>query len=201
MNQNESTGRISLKIDLSTGTIEIDAPAGEFHQTVDKAKELLGQMPAAAPAVRDTSSTPAAKIVGQSVSTLDRPKAKSGKSSGGSQARAGRIGSFEPIDMGLTESQERELRAFMEAKRPPEQPDQVAVALYKGEQLLGRRGFGYNEIYSLLRLSGIRELPKALDVLLARMMDSQWVVRDGPQQFALKFIARDHVEHKLGQEE
>lgn len=199
----DQTGRISLKIDLSAGTIEIDAPATEFQQTVDKAKELLGQIPASA-----SSPHPAApvaetgtKLGNSEASETGRPKIKAVRSAGGSRGRPGRIGSFEPVDLGLSEKHERELRAFMEAKSPAEQAEQVAVALRKGEQILGRKAFAYNEIYTLLHLSGIRNLPKALDVILGRMMDNQWVVREGQGLFALKFVGRDHVEHKLGARE
>lgn len=197
----ETPERISLKIDLSTGVIEIDSPAEKFQGAVDKAKELLGQIPSPP---RQLAREPATANDSKSTNTTveaQRVKNRSVRTSGGSQGRAGRLGSFEPVEMGLDESQERELRSFMQTKNPTEQPEQVAVALYKGEQLTGRKGFGYNEIYSLLRLAGIRDLPKALDVIMGKMVDIQWVVRDGPQMFALKFVGRDHVEHKLGSKE
>ncbi|MGN6534548.1 MAG: hypothetical protein ACTHKQ_02295 [Mesorhizobium sp.] len=193
--------RISLKIDLSTGMIEIDSPAEKFQSAVDKAKELLGQIPSSPPQL---AREPAVASDSKSTSTpgeAQRVKNRSVRTSGGSQGRTGRLGSFEPVEMGLDESQERELRSFMQTKNPSEQAEQVAAALYKGEQLTGRKGFGYNEIYSLLRLAGIRDLPKALDVIIGKMIDIQWVVRDGPQMFALKFVGRDYVEHKLGTKE
>lgn len=198
----EQADRISLKINLSAGTIEIDAPADEFQRTVDKAKELLGHIPPSAPSV--APPTPAAEKTAprnSGVSGGERPRGRANKAAGGSQGRAGRLGSFEPVQLGLSETQERELRSFMEEKSPTEQAEQVAIALYKGEKVLDRKSFGYNEIYTLLRLSGIRELPKALDVILARMIDAQWVVREGQGMFALKFVGRDHVEQKLGNRE
>jgi len=88
----------------------------------------------------------------------------------------------------------------MQDKKPKEQGEQVAVAMYKGEQLTGRKGFSYNEIYSLLHLSGVRELPKALDVLMPKLLNLQWVVKEG-SNFALKFVGRDFVDQKLGQKE
>lgn len=196
----EASQRISLKIDLSTGVIEIDSPAEKFHSAVDKAKELLGQIPSSAPQL-PRAPVVASDAMPTNTSNADRPKSRSVRTTGGSQGRAGRLGSFEPVEMSLDESQERELRSFMQAKNPTDHAEQVAVALYKGEQLTGRKGFGYNEIYSLLRLAGIRNLPKALDVLIGKMVDMQWVVKDGPQMFALKFVGRDHVENKLGGKE
>ena len=96
----------------------------------------------------------------------------------------------------MTEAQERELYEFYQTKQPKKQPEQVAVAMYKSEALLGRKAFSYDEIYSLMRLAGEKELPKALDVLFTQMKKENWIIseQDG---FSLKFLARDHVEQKL----
>ncbi len=77
-----------------------------------------------------------------------------------------------------------------------EQSDQVLVAIVKGEQLLGRRGFSFNEIYTLLWLSGVRDLTKALDVVLQRLLKEQMVVREAGG-FAAKFLGRNRVERYL----
>jgi hypothetical protein len=47
-----------------------------------------------------------------------------------------------------------------------------------------------------MRDAGVRDLPKALDVVIGRMIDSSWVVKEG-QLFSLKFIGRDFVEKDL----
>jgi hypothetical protein len=96
----------------------------------------------------------------------------------------------------LTEEQEIELRKFYAEKAPTEQSHQVIVALVKGEQLLGRRGLGYNEIYTLMWLAGVKDLPKALDVVILRLMQEQMVVRE-EGGFAAKFIGRNFVEQEL----
>jgi hypothetical protein len=70
------------------------------------------------------------------------------------------------------------------------------VAIVKGEQILNRRGFGFNEIYTLMWLAGVKDLPKALDVVLARLIREQMIVRE-ENGFAAKFIGRNRVEHEL----
>jgi hypothetical protein len=194
--------RVTLKIDLNAGTIEIDAPSDDFNNTIEKTMELaeainLGKKPLSqGPAVSGTASESARTESVSSESSGEpvirtRVRVKAGASP--SSARSGRIGSFEPVDLGLTEDQERQLRNFMETKQPKDHIPQVAVSLYQGEKILGRKSFNYNEIYTLMRLSGIKDLPKALDVTIKRMIDDSFVIKDG-LGFALKFVGRDFVE-------
>ena len=192
----DGDGRVSLKIDLSTGTIELDSPAGSFNEAIEKTKELAATLDLQGRAQFTASSssahvpTPTATV--ESVAASSRQKAKAGKSG----ARAGRIGSYEPISELLSEDQEIELRAFVGQKSPSEQSDRVLVAMVKGEQLLGRKALIYNEIYTLMWLGGIKDLPKALDVVLGNMIQNQYVVRDGAG-FTVKFLGRNRVDNDL----
>ena len=194
--------RISLKIDLSSGTIELDAPADSFDQAIEKTRELAATLDLRGQLARSEKVAPGAAVEQNPARDLTPPPApvtatrarsKSAKSSG---ARAGRIGSFEEIHGMLSEAQEIELRAFMEEKAPAEQPDQVLVAMVKGEQLLNRKGFSFNEIYTLIWLSGVKDLPKALDVVLQRLIKDQMVVRE-TDGYAAKFVGRNRVERDL----
>jgi len=197
--------RISLKIDLRSGMLELDAPENRFDAAIEKAKELLGSMPPAGggSAARNnaqkeeqaTLETEASEDVANAVRPT-REAVKTRSKSGRSSGRPGRIGSFEVVDFGLTEANERGLRRFMELAEPKDQGAMVAVAMYASEKIFGKSEFNYNEVYSLLRLSGIKALPKALDVLISRLVEMQWVARDG-LNFKLKFIGRDFVEGLL----
>jgi hypothetical protein len=194
MRENEA---ITCEIDLETGKIRIVAPPEHFAPA---AKAIEGIMALRTKAVESVPSK--SGVIGGTASSEEHSRAskdrvgRTAKSSGGSSGRAGRIGSFEPVAFGLSEDQERELHDFYGSKNPKSQPDKVACAMYKAEQVLGRKGLSYNEIYTALRLSGEKELPKALDVLLARMIDENLVSRE-QDGFALKFLARDYVEQKL----
>ena len=68
--------------------------------------------------------------------------------------------------------------------------------MMKGEELLQRQGFEYNEIYTLMHLGGIKPLPKAIDVVLGKLVGENWVVRDG-KSFSRKFVGRDFVTENL----
>jgi hypothetical protein len=195
--------RVSLKIDLSAGTIELDAPAESFDQAIERTKELtatldLGGRRAQVPQGVGEAEPPAATASAENTQGSHPPrlKGRTGKVATPSASRPGRIGSFEEVRGLLTEEQEIELRSFMAEKAPSEQADQVLVAMVKGEQLLGRRGFGFNEIYTLVWLSGVKDLPKALDVVLLRLAQEQKVVRE-PGGFAVKFVGRNRVERDL----
>jgi hypothetical protein len=198
--------RITLKIDLRSGVIELDAPAESFEQAIAQTKDLAGSLDFAS-AIEAEARSPDSDGAGKdsAADESSRPglsAARNGssgrKSRGGklSSARSGRIGSFEEVRGLLTEPQEIELRAFFSEKAPAEQPHQTIVAIVKGEQLLGRRGFSYNEIYTLMWLGGVRDLPKALDVVLLRLMQDQMVVRE-EGGFAAKFVGRNFVEQEL----
>lgn len=196
----ERENRISLKIDLMAGTIELVAPAESFNEAIEKTKELaatLDLQAGAGPKPRGVSPPPSSEAPlgngGDQVSAqANRPRARPGKSG----ARAGRLGSYEPIPQLLTDEQQMTLMTFMNQKAPVDQADRVLVAMVKGEELLGRRGFAYNEIYTLMWLGGVKDLPKALDVVLGKMIQDQWVIREGVG-FAVKFIGRNRVENEL----
>jgi hypothetical protein len=191
--------RVSLKIDLKTGTIELDAPAESFNDAVEKTKDLAATLdlqgrypnnraqPAESPGSTSSVGLPNAAPIQPS-----RGKAKSNRSG----ERAGRIGSYEPIPQMLTEEQQIEIMSIFAEKSPSDQSDRVLTAMVKGEELLKRRGLIYNEIYTLMWLAGIKDLPKALDVVLGKMIQDQWVIREGGG-FAVKFIGRNRVENEL----
>jgi hypothetical protein len=196
----ERENRVSLKIDLTTGTIELVAPAENFNEAIEKTKELaatLDLQAGARPKPHGVSPPPPSEApLGnggeQASAQVNRPRAKPGKSG----ARVGRLGSYEPVPQLLTDEQQMALMTFMSEKAPVDQADRALVAMVKGEELLGRRGFVYNEIYTLMWLGGVKDLPKALDVVLGKMIQDQWVIREGAG-FAVKFIGRNRVENEL----
>lgn len=192
----EREDRVVLKIDLSTGTIELDSPAASFNEAIEKTKELAAtlDLQGKAPLVSPRTSPPPESA--SSTNESQQPNSRARTRAVRSGARAGRIGSYEPVADLLTEDQEIELRAFMAEKAPAEQSDRVLVAMVKGEQLLGRKGLIYNEIYTLMWLGGVKDLPKALDVVLGNMIQNQFVVRDGPG-FTVKFVGRNRVDNDL----
>jgi hypothetical protein len=194
----EEQNRISLKIDLAAGTIELTAPPSEFSDAIERTKDLaaslsFGSLPQKRPIAMSADAPPQTEPTPPSTKVAAK---KATRSAGGSSGRPGRIGSFEPIDFSFTEEQERALLNFGQAKKPTTKAEQVAVAMFQGEKLLNRKAFSYNEIYTLMRGAGVRDLPKALDVLFIQMFENQWLTREDGG-FALKFLARDFVEQKL----
>ena len=189
-------GRVSVKLNLKEGAVEIDCPLEEFEGVVSRVKELMGASGEARTKQPNLSSSEeAAKAVRQdpSAATTNDKRGGQSRQKGGSSGRPGRIGSFEPVNLGFSEQQERELREFFEQKKPTEQVDQVACAMYKGEDLLQRKAFSFNEIYTIMKLAGVKPLPKAIDVVLGRMISDNWAVKEG-SGFSTKFVGRDHVE-------
>lgn len=201
----ENKDRVSLKIDLRSGVIEIDAPAANFQDAVAQTKDLADSLDFSAALEAATAPAPAPTMNEPAPSPTQAPKptsstkqsaTKKSRIGGASSGRPGRIGSFEEVKGLLTEPQEIELRQFFTTKSPAEQAHQVLVAIVKGEELLGRRGFNYNEIYTLMWLGGVKDLPKAIDVVLLRLVQDQMVVRD-ENGFAAKFVGRNFVDQEL----
>jgi hypothetical protein len=194
---------ITFKVDLKTGTVEVGAPPEHFQEVLAGVKEVLeiGKTLPPVPATTANEQRGSEDSGAGSPGDTDKTSTEVGaprrtRQIGGSSDRPGRIGSFEPVDLGLKEEQERRLRQFYAEKKPKEQVHQVAVAMYQGEKLLNRKVFSYNEIYTLLRLSGEKDLPKALDVVVARMLKDNLAIRE-KDGVALKFVGRDLVEKSL----
>ena len=195
--------RVSLRIDVVKGVIELDSPPENFDQAVARTMELTASLDfsqaraEAAPSIEvpppERQAIVAEIAPDNQMTPSIRSRSRPPKSSG---ARPGRIGSFEEVKSLLTEPQEKDLRAYFAEKKPSEQGLQVLVAIVKGEQLLGRKGLNYNEIYTLLWLAGVKPLPKAIDVVLLRLVQDQYVVREATG-FAAKFLGREFVEQEL----
>jgi hypothetical protein len=195
--------RVSLKIDLRTGVIEINAPAESFQDAIAQTKDLAASLDFAAaldaappPSPARNESVAAPPPPPPAGASTKQPPAKRSKATKASSGRPGRIGSFEVVQGLLTEPQEIELREFFASKAPSEQSHQVLVAIVKGEELLQRRGFTYNEVYTLMWLGGIKDLPKAIDVVLLRLIQEQMVVRED-SGFVAKFIGRNFVNQEM----
>ena len=147
--------RIHLKIDIRSGTLELDAPTADFDQAIQKTKELaatleLGKGLSNVPEPAVSPALPAAAPGAQAVppgGKKEKVRATNGRSV--STARPGRVGSFEPIRDLLSEKQHQELHSYAQSKAPVDQEDQILVVVHKGEELLSRQGFSYNEIYAL----------------------------------------------------
>jgi hypothetical protein len=190
--ENVQDERIVISYDPTTGKLEFSAPKDQLEKASDTAQVLIKTAHACLmPQNRNQSKTVDADPIKEAKQppAAHRHTRKSGESSG----RPGRLGSFEKVDFGLTEDQERAIYEFYTTRRPPEQKHQIAVAMYIGEKVLGRQAFDYNEIYTLMYLGGEKDLPKAIDVVIGQLQKDNWLTREG-RLFTLKFLARDYVE-------
>lgn len=195
--------RIKLKIDLRSGTLELDALPADFELAIQRTKELAGSlqfgerpMPplAASPAKSTINTGPQAGPVTASKSR-DKPRSSGGKSPS-STGRPGRLGSFEPVRDLLTDAQHKEIYAYLRQKAPVDQEDQILCAVHKGEQLLGKQGFSYNEVYTLLWRAGVDPLPKAIDVVVQRLIQDQKMDK-GESGYFMKFLGQSRVDSEL----
>jgi hypothetical protein len=188
--------RVLITYDPTTGKLEFSAPKDQLEQASEQAQVLIKMAHACllpADRRRPPESTPSATPPASSNVSGSKPRAQSSKKTSESAARTGRIGSFEKVEFGMSEDQERAVHEFYQTRRPSEQAHQAVVAMFIGSKVLGRTAFEYNEIYTLMHLGGERDLPKALDVVMSGLLKKNWVAKEG-KGFALKFLARDYVE-------
>lgn len=188
---------ITLEIDLIAGTAKITAPKDAFADAAKEARELLALRRTGEGDARPATPSGAPRSISQAApSSTPEPAKRASRVSGGSSGRPGRIGSFDPVNFGFNEDQERALHSFYQEKRPSTSSEKAATAMFAGERASGQKVFDYNSIYTLMRLGGEKDLPKALDVVMSAMKKDNWVAAD-EGGFSLKFLARDHVESKL----
>lgn len=189
---------VKCRIDLTSGIVEIEAADEIFHKIAQEVQNMVQVLSGAVSSRAKSLSKPGmgSSTGGGSVPKPNVPADRSGKKaprgSAPSAGRPGRIGSFEPVMFGISEAQERDLLANYARKHPSEQMHKIAVAMYFGELALSQSVFDYNEIYSLMRLCGEKKLPKAIDVVLQKMIKENWATREG-DGFSLKFLAKDYA--------
>ncbi|NVN84984.1 MAG: hypothetical protein HXX15_02750 [Rhodopseudomonas sp.] len=196
-----SDERIKLRIDLKSGTLELDCLPDDFDNAIQKTRELAASLQFGEKGIgeglpdsrSDSAASKSPSEPAPTVKTRERGRASGAKPSTG---RPGRIGSFDPIRDLLDEDQHKAIHAFMREKAPLDQEDQVLVAAHKGEQLLKRQGFSYNELYTLLWRAGVDPLPKAIDVVIQRLIQDQKMDR-GEDGYFVKFLGHSRVEKEL----
>lgn len=191
--------KVVISFDPATGKFEFSAPASQMAEASEQAQILIKTVSACLLPKKVSPQESAAPVsppkVAVSHPANDTPRARK---AGGSSDRPGRIGNFEKVDFEISETQERAIYEYYMARKRSEQAEQVAVAIYIGSKVLGRSGFNYNEIYTLLHLGGERTLPKALDEVMRGLVGNNWVAKLD-KLYSLKFLATDFVE-KLGSE-
>jgi hypothetical protein len=141
------------------------------------------KIPSVEPSVEDTADGGTADY--RSKSSRRKPQ--------NSSARTGRLGGFEPVKLNLDEAQQRQLYTEYQGKIFSTAGEKAAVAMLIGEQLLDKKVFGYNEVYTIMNLGGEKSMPKALDVLCGDLVRDNWIQREADGSFSLKFLARDHI--------
>lgn len=176
---------ISLKIDISQGTVELDCAPQDLEAVISSAERVIAKLlssPVSAP--KRAEQLPPDPVAGQpedigegepeAVGSAGKPKAKRKK--GGGHAKNWRV-----IDGLLTEEQRKQLKEFYSLKSPGSQNAQVAVLAYKLSELLGRESFDGDEIHTAFQAVGQRTPANLSGVFgnmagqgLGRVVEKKW---------------------------
>ncbi|MBQ4808702.1 hypothetical protein J4717_14590 [Phaeobacter sp. HS012] len=188
--------RVTLKLDVLAGTIEIDADAEDFERAATKASELLQTLHQSSTASRASLSIPleeAAEPAETSAHDLkqNRPVERKSPKRKGPGVRKLAI-----IDDLLTEQDRQDLRKFYAEKAPKTQAEIIAVLCVKLEALTKKDRFSPDEVYTAIQAVD-EKTPANLVATFGNMISRQSFgsIEDGC--FVPNFKCKDYVKHNL----
>ncbi|TET21258.1 MAG: hypothetical protein E3J71_10535 [Candidatus Stahlbacteria bacterium] len=138
---------IKIHIDLSTGSVDIEAPASALDDVFIKLETFLPRLSQA----HEQKSIPSKEAEIKEEPTAKPTKEKPSKGKG---ARKSKPQDLEKVELGLDDKQKGELQKFWEEKSPKIQNEKVLTIIYWLTQNTEKKYFSLNETYTALRLVG-----------------------------------------------
>lgn len=188
------TDLVKIKIDLSLGTVEVEAPIGAVDSVFDRLESFLPRLTEskAQIAVRDLPvASTSEKVKTEEVETkeeIETDKKKERKSSGKPEL-------FKQVDLNLSEEQREEFRNFYKGKNGKNQNDHVLVVMFWLLNNLDKESLNKEEIFTGLRTVGER-IPKRLSSVLSNLGIEGKVVKINGK-FSLHHVGEDYVDRDL----
>lgn len=186
---------IKLKIDIKSGTIDIEADKESFETVSDKAGNLLDKfakidfLDASADTNKDDIQREGT-YKGVENAEGGATKTRRKRSSGSSKPT-----NWKMIDNLLDEEGRGALKAFFDEKKPNGQNEQVAVLTIKLKELTGRDEFDGNEVHTAFQIVG-KKTPGNINAVFGNMT-SAGLGSHANKKFKPNFKASDLVRHDL----
>ena len=191
---------VSLKINARDGSVELKCSENFFETAMEQCIEVISAFNEF-PEVKTQFSKPLSKksesIVDHTevpIKDADKPieKAKPQRQ----RSSGGEAPNYSEVNLGLTDNQCRELRQFYEEKSPSKQNDIVAVVTVKIADLIDKKEFSVDEIFSGVRLIGGVKTPRSIKAVINNMYSLGLAGRtDG--KLVVNFATEDHVNLQL----
>jgi len=196
-------GPVKIKVDLSAGTIEVEADAENIDAVFNRLDAFIPRLSNAYErstykidgasnestplASRTVTPTPDASGAGPAEKGVEARKVSKGAR--GKEA-------YSAVDLGLTEPQRKELRDFFAAKQPKSQHEQVAVLVDWLKREGNKPTVTWNDIFTAFRTVGAKS-PAKISSVLGNMVGMSWVKNVGGGQYALIHVGEDFVKFDL----
>lgn len=178
-------------VDLTARTFSVEVPDDKLDAVLDRLEEMFsnGRVPGPTIDRAGDETQPEADDAPASA-----PQAKGGKKrsrSGG----AGKVKSWNIVDLGLDEAQRSELRRFFADKAPRGQNEEIAVLAAKLSELSGQKSFNGDQIHSALKIVD-RPTPKNMTAVFGNMKKGGLGDYKG-LDFIVNHYTEDYVKFKL----
>ncbi|MDC9826298.1 hypothetical protein PRN20_21395 [Devosia sp. ZB163] len=184
---------IKLRIDIQSGTIELETDAANFDSVMDRTSALLDQFLQ----VSQTETEGEPPDVPRSPNTADAapapdptPATKRRRGSG-----TAKVADWQMVPDLLNEQQRLDLKTFYAEKSPQNQNEQVAVLCFKVKELKGITTFTGNDVYTAFQVVGKRT-PGNLTAVFGNMV-SAGLGSVVDKKFSPNFKTDDLVKHDL----
>ena len=194
--------RVVLDCDLREGRFHVEGSESSVMSVVERLEGLLAKFwnPSVADQAVRGGAPASTNGGGPAGSTEEVPQKNEETGSGRAAPRprrvsTGRGASYNFVELDLGEPQREELRQFFAEKAPSGQNEAVAVLTVKAAELLNKKTFTVDEVFSLTRLVDIKS-PKDLRAVFKNMRSAGLGRADGAE-FTVNYLTEDFVHKDL----
>ncbi len=197
-------GPAKIRVDLATGTIEVEADASNIDAIFDRLDAFIPRLSEAYG--RPTTEGNAPSSPGGSAQTKQNSDhsadespvnvveqkndvRKASKSSKGKEV-------YSVVDLGLSEEQRQQLRDFYTSKQPQTQNEKIAVLMDWLKREGNKPTATWNDIFTAFRTVAVKS-PAKISSVLGNMVGLSWVKNVGGGQYDLIHVGEDYVKFDL----
>ena len=197
----EKTATVRLLINLSSGTVELEAPPKSVGKVLNQIEEFL-------PAFADACSIEADSGEDADGTRTPPPAAASTASSNGAETnqntasssttrtRKRRTEAYEPAELSLDDSQRESFRSFVSEKKPKTQRDKSLVAMSWLSDNGADNEFTGSHITSAFQMMSER-VPKKISSVFSVLANDGFVKYHGDGKYSITPVGKDRVSYDL----
>lgn len=187
---------VKIHINLASGIVSVEAPADTLNTVFDRLESFLPHLTEAYTEIPEEVDKPEE----QPFSTEERPPTPAAESSSKPSSTKKKTKpereQYQPVSLGLDNSQRDELRAFYRAKKPIAQTDQALVIMYWLSEKAKITSIGKNEVFMGLKTVDAK-IPVQIRKVLSNLKADGKIVALGRGYYKIIHTGEDYVLHEL----